>query len=77
MGLKITINVLALSLAIFVWNNFIPKEKNTTLDIYNILKEKFTFIDNLTESTKESLLKEIAIITGLYFGINFIIGKVK
>ena len=75
MGLKITINVLAASIAVFLWKNVIPKDSNATLDLYDTIKNNFDFVKELENDTKQSLIKEVAIIVGLYFGVNLILTK--
>ena len=76
MGLKITINLLALSLAFFIYKNFIPKDENSFVVIWEDLKKNFDYLSKLEDKAKQNLIKEVAIVLGLYFGVNLILTQV-
>jgi len=72
--MNITINLLALGLAITAKQAFTKESK--IKKIYNELRE-IEFIRNIEKDLKQEVITEIAITAGLYFTINTLIGGLK
>lgn len=75
--MKITINLLALSIAIFIYKVYVPRKDTILTAVYSDLKNQFSQIEELEKDARKTLLKEVAILLSLYFGVNFVLGKVK